>query len=791
MTPQRLLRLPWLPRLPANFARCSGIVAMVTLLVVGILGAKADDSPVRRRTDSADADLITELLAVGMVNTAIKICERHTDDSQTSGDDQVRWLIQWSRAQVALMLRDRPELEQTYLVETIRKLETFLLNNPEHSRVLWLRFQSSLVELAAAKRAVLMAALKTDDDPERDAALKRIVRVANSLRDLSKSIEEDIAMERTKAIDSVRVQDLVSLAVVVATKRIEAVMVRGELFTEASNDYVAAATESLAASRALFNSMRPGSDGRNDLMRYLAESLRRTGELEQASITIAPLLETDLQNDATRALAARIAIDHGDLTAASDLLHSQDSRESSSGIESDLMSLHLAIAVSESDKTKSKQLQREIGDRVQRIGKQHGDYARRRAESLVLGTSIATTQSELDPRIIIAQAASRLRDGQADQAAQFLATAARSTRDSSAAVQLAIAGAAAFRQAKDIKNAAGLLREISLAHFETKDAAKLHLQSAVMLADFASPESLIEHLQECRVTWPQDAAAATATDWIVRLHEARREWEAAARIASSGNPSWMTPERVTAAVDLWIKTILQMASPKRDSMAQEAIDSFVNAGLADASKHSTIRLFALFRDRSALTGQSPPQLASQWMRWLLEIRQGGAVVDMPPMNDSDRELAIAAADRLIADGEASKLDQRSLARAILMLVGTAPSLPAAQGYGWTGDWKRAASIIEELRAQNPDDLQLAKDSASLLSCADDDNAKRMGQRLWTSLSSQLQLGSTEWHFAKLSAIDTMRSLGDYEDAKKLVNYILLTQPPTDSALVARYQAALK
>jgi len=178
------------------------------------------------------------------------------------------------------------------------------------------------------------------------------------------------------------------------------------------------------------------------------------------------------------------------------------------------------------------------------------------------------------------------------------------------------------------------------------------------------------------------------------------------------------------------------------------------------------------------------------MRWLLGVRQGAAVNKILPIPDADHRLADVAADRLIADGSASKLDRGSLAHAILMLVGQGPSLRAAKAHGWTGDWKRSEAIINELMSQRPDDLELAKDGADLMSHADDATAKSAGLRLWTRLSSQLPQGSAQWHQAKLSAIETMRSLGENEKAKKLASYVLLTQPPADPAIVAQYRLAL-
>jgi len=253
----------------------------------------------------------------------------------------------------------------------------------------------------------------------------------------------------------------------------------------------------------------------------------------------------------------------------------------------------------------------------------------------------------------------------------------------------------------------------------------------------------------------------------------------------------MTPERIATAVDLWVKAISLVPIAERADFATQAIDSFSTAGLTELSSTETIRLTLLFHDRSATSGLESQRLASPWMRWLLDVRQGGAVVEMPTMTDADHRLADVAADRLIADGGASKVNRGSLARAILMLVGQEPSLRAAQAYGWTGDWKRSEAIINELFTKRPDDSQLAKDAADLMARADDVTAKSAGLRLWIRLSSQLPQGSDQWHQAKLSALETMRSLGDNEGAKKLASYVLLTQTPVDPAIVARYRIAIE
>ncbi len=765
---------PGAPRRGAAFVLCF-------LLTTSTFSA---DDLVARRTDSADFDLISELLSRGLIETASKICDRHLLLSQADSDEQARWLIESSRTKIAAMLQSSPDAAQGDRQQATAAIDKLLTEQPGHQRALWLQFQRELVDLAASRRAVMVAIVKPPDDPFRDGVLKQTVRVAVKLRELSKAIETEIMLERNRSIDSSRVAELIALAVTVASKRIEAVLLRGELFVDGSPDFIASANESLTAANDLVISLPAGTDGRDELLLQLAESQRRTGELEQAASTIAPLLAANTKDAALLAIAARIAMDQRDFDKASDWL----SPTTGQNLDLDLARLQLAIL--KSTQSSSSQSQSEIGVWIERIGKQHGDYARRRAERLVLGTSVSIPQMQLDPRIIIAQAASRIRAGNPQQAGEWLAAAARSNRDPAAAIQLAIAGAAALRQANDISAAAGLLRETSLAHFKHPDAAKLHLQAAVLLADKVLAESFVEHLQEGITTWPADTTSMTATDWLIRLHQARGEALAAARAASNGDPAWMTPERISGAGRLWIEALLSLPFAEREPVASEATALLRRDGFGDKSKSATAPIAALFGERSELNAFKPEAIETAWLRWLLEIRQGGAGTDIPA-HEADRSWLLAASDRLIADGKRSPNERRTLAHAVLSLVGSIPSFQASQAYGWTGDWQRSVAMLAELRQQQPNDLKLAQECAQWLSAAEDQTAKRAGLKLWQELSAQLPQGTNQWHETKLATIELLRSLGEHAESQRIANYVMLTQPPTNPVLAARYVAAAK
>jgi tetratricopeptide (TPR) repeat protein len=521
----------------------------------------------------------------------------------------------------------------------------------------------------------------------------------------------------------------------------------------------------------------------------LAESLRRLGELDQAADTIRPLLLSAPEDASLRALASRILIDQGNLAQAIRQLDAWTSGNQTSNLDIDLVRLQLAIREAQSQAQPTAQAQKSVGDWIQRIGTRHGDFARRRAERLVLGTSLASGSNKLDPRIIIAQAATRLREGNATQAAEMLESASRSATDPAASLQLAIAGAAAFQKAEEIANAARLLRETSLTHYEQPDAPKLHLQSALLQSQTAAPEALIEHLQEGVMTWPGDPSSMTAIDWLIRIHDARGELLEKAEAATLGHPSWMTRERLEQATTHWADAIVAAPFADRDTLARTAIDAFEKYEAAAGANESIAFLATLFRNRDGLSGIDVNASGPEWIRWLLLIRKGGAVKEMPDLTGVTDRLRVAAADRLIADGNDSVQEQKAIGRAVLSLVGAAASIQAAQAHGWMGDWRKAESMLDELRRQAPDDFSIAQQSASLLARAPDERARRAGLKLWMSLSSQLKQGSDPWHQAKLATITTMKSWGETEEAKRLADFILLTQPDLAPQWVKQYRDA--
>jgi len=408
---------------------------------------------------------------------------------------------------------------------------------------------------------------------------------------------------------------------------------------------------------------------------------------------------------------------------------------------------------------------------------------------LVLGSSSATpAQPTMDPRLMIAQAAVLVREGKPEQAAQWLASAARNAANPADAIQLAIAGAASFRQAGKIADASALLRETSLARFEDDQAATLHLQSSILIADIAAPDLIVEQLEECVTTWPKDSVAPVVTDWLIRLQVARSQPLEAARASTRLDASLATEARIKQAGLLWGDAIFDVAPVQRDVMAQDAIRELERFGANDA-RVEVNGLAILFRDRVALASIPSDAIIENWHLWLLSVRTGREAGEIEFADSVSEAVRLAAMDRLLLDGYSSLTSRRSLAGAILKLTGGDDSLRSAESLGWMNQWPQAIAMFKRLIAKSPADLVVAKQAAGILSGAQSPDAKREGLRLWSEISSRLPQGSAGWHEAKLAVIGTLRSTGDIEQSKRLANFVWMTQKPSEPELAKKYEAA--
>ncbi len=760
------------------------------LLLALAVHSSSAAQPVQRNTDSTSADLIDTLLARGMTDIAKQICQRHLADAKSGSDEAARWTLYAAQTCIVEMLRDAPDKSPVHLGEAIAMLDQWNAAHPDHPRAPWIEYQRTLASLARARRDVMSAILKPLGDPARDEALKQIVRLHVALGERIKSTSDAAVVQENQHRDSDLANDLNALVREITMRRIETLMLRGELFEPGTVDEVAAANEAAVAAGDLIDSLPIDAGERRDATRLLAEARRRLRQFDEADALIKTLIATNANDEKTIILAARLAIDRGVLDLAGQWLD-QANGESNS-IDFDLAKLEWLLATSVSDD--SDNLRKRIGDALQQIAVRHGDYARRLAERLVLRSGVSGQGDQLDARIVLAQAAQLLRDGKPAAAAEWLSSAARSTTDDGDAIRLATSAAAACRVAKDQRGAADLLREISLQHYQHNGAADLHLQSSVLLADIASVDAVAEQLEESIRTWPNAGSIATTIDWLVRLHQSKGDSLAAARAALPSVDSGVELDEpgIVHAGDLWLQAIVSVPLGKRDGTLDEAIGLLGLDNPSPARRSQAARLQAMFGPPGAIHGLDAENITEPFAKSVLSVRQGAAP-ELPSdlVAAQDASLRSAIAFRLMTDGNQSTRLRPTIAKAIMQLTVEQPSLPTVLAFGWSGQWQRASELADQIRAREPGNLPTSMSLAAALADANDTAAQAAGLKAWQSLTAQLPQGGPAWHQAKLAMIAAMRKSGDAAAARQLAQYVLLTQPPTDPQVKSLYESAAK
>jgi len=172
---------------------------------------------------------------------------------------------------------------------------------------------------------------------------------------------------------------------------------------------------------------------------------------------------------------------------------------------------------------------------VRDIERAHGPYWRRRAESLFaeqIAASPTTTNIE-----VLAQAAEGFyRAGQPQEAlAAFdrAVQAARSAGQDAQAFALGYSAAAIEQERKNYADAAERFRQVAMASPKLPKAADAHLLAIFDLGQVAragNDDALsryVKLLDEHLATWPQLATASRAHLWRARVYEQDREWKAA------------------------------------------------------------------------------------------------------------------------------------------------------------------------------------------------------------------------------------------------------------------------
>ncbi len=784
------------------------------------VSARSDD---RAAAPLPGLETIPVLVGQGMLDQAEALARKHLDAAVLSSDEAAQGAVALASVRVTKLLRAPLDQQPVHLEAAREPLLRVLRAYPDHRRAAWLRFQQAAIDVAVAKRQAVVLTVTPGADRQRLEVLAVLIERGRDLQALEQEVAEQIAIAFEQRDRSAWIDELMALRNAIAVKRVETLLQRGELFAAGSDDALAAAAEAQQTAITAMSLVRGDPVRQAELVRMRCEALLRMGQVEQAVDVLQPLLAAaadstaDSQqpalagklNDPTLALAVRLAVEQNQIPLAERLLASHygdHPTEAAAAPESDLARLRFLIAQSRGS-TNDQQHQQAIGAWMEAIRQRGGDFAQRRAETIVvelLGQSLADST---DPRIVLAKAAADLRAGNAMQAAEQLRSAAHGTTDPIVAKQLAIAGAAALSRAGQQSAAAELLREISLAHQQTPEMAELHLQAAVLLdqltraaatdpaAVSSETETVDQLLRQTLQLWPGDPAAEQARSWLVARLLANGKPVEAAIAASPHDFSTATDQQWGTAASLWIQALAAIPLVNSDLTVDPAVERLALQALAHfpaqvpAAAAGRQRLIALFGGGEFIAAMSPSAIEENFVRWLVAVRRGEAAGVLPIAGIAPL-IRQAAAARLIADGIATPSRRGALGAAIEQLAGDEPTLERAVALLWTDRWQDADVVLDRwVQDRGIADRPAATMTAALvLRHAPHRDAKHRALARLTAASAQLPLGSDAWHQSKLATLEVLSELDQQAEAVRLARYILLTRPPKDPAVQARYQS---
>ncbi|QDS92123.1 hypothetical protein FF011L_08590 [Roseimaritima multifibrata] len=780
-----------------------------------LLGA-GTSSP-QRRTEDWQQDLISVLLNANMLQTAEAICIDHLRNSALDSDVAARWTIRLSTVRTARMVgqsRWEPELAQA----ARQPIEQLLKAYPQHPRRLWLETQSGLIDLSTARHAAVAMAISPGDTNIQNRGLQATNACLKQFEDIREQIDASGETEN---------QDLQDLRSTIGQQRVEAWLLQSQLFPRGSEDAIASLTTSEREAVEVMSRIPTGTNAHSKLQALRIKALIQTGRPEEAL----EILDADQrarnstnQSDPDRlALRVQVYLAQENLTAANEILqryYGNQPQLAPPSADLDLARLDSLLATAKSiPETERSEITSQIADWLEVIGQRNGDYVRRQGEAAALQV-VRGQPSGGDTRLMVAEAALRLKAGDLLEAGEWLTQAAAAASEPEQALKHATQAAAVLKQAEEIEAAVQILAATSLRFRQHASAPATHLQASWLLAEAlkqepgADLEPLQALLRTTSETWPQTSAGSTATSWLVRILVAKRKYAEAAYVAFPKNRA-ATPSEVEQATGLWQMAVrVAEDAPATLKQAIEHLSVGTNKQpqpTQEAAAVGRMTLEVLYAGRSVIEKQADqsfplPDLIARLFAFRRSPPNAIAFKDWHPTSTDPAEIATLqdAIQRLFLDGGTEPARRVETGKVILQLQQQMTSQDPAKANDdgiasndmaraliWSGDWEKGKQIYQDLIQSEPGNLKQMTAAAKGLSESDQQPALRESADLYNQIAAGLPQGSSAWHRAKQAAIQIKIRTDDSEEAMKLCRYILLTQPPQDVAVRERYQQLLE
>ena len=772
------------------------IVALVWMLLPLIslqLGAMGFDKVIERKTSDRDSDLIDALVDRQRHAEAIAICETELSRADPQSDQAAKWAIRWSQV-LTRQAEAAGQFDETKIDALIQPVSQFVKRNAEHRRQLFLEAQSVRIRAAQARYAVVVHAVSPKSDQQTEAVSAKLTRTTRRFADLIESVQQQQSAWDLKEASPAKQAmsfDLKRLGEELQVDVVRMAMLQTDVFAAKSRDQIAAASRATIVAETALGKLPPDSPAYREVERLRANALLTSGNLAAAELSLNELARQQLPPLPDSLIALRIHLDlaQGKPSLAGQRLQKRyGANPDAAGTSVELDFARLAYLMQSKNGS--------VGDWLTSIAARHGAYAQRRAEAISLshlrsGESSSTTDT-IDPAIIAAQGADWLRRGDPQRGADLLAAAAKADDDPDRAIDYGLKSAAAFLQASQPENAATTLASIALSNSASAKAPAVHLQSAIVLSQgkLSDAAAKIEaNLRQTQQTWPRSVSAASARKWLMTMLQRQDRKRDAAQFATSTLNANSSTDDVDVALNAWVELVIATEPTRIESVIGDFVSAFAPLQKLPAISQRYPFAAAYILDRKSLTSL-PNELADSapedpFAKKLLAFRRGKSVAASltdPPPSKMD-----AARWRLMRDATLDKNRRIAIADLLNQWGGDwSDKIPLLV---WAGQGDAAFRLATETSSQVDQPAKVWRLLAESLGQSDQAGDRKRSVEVWDQLAGGLPQGSTNWHQAKIAAIEMLRQTGNTAEATKRAKYILLTDRPDDAGLAQQYQSA--
>lgn len=786
----------------------------ICLFLIGLAAVAFGESEVRRTSTHREADAIRALTEQREFDRAIAWCEDRLAVSLPRSESHAWWSCTLAKVTAERNKQDGA-FPSADAEEICRPLIDLLSQYPNHSQAIFVRVTTESIRLQSVASEVVQAAIETRDEERVDRMLRLLISLDRRVEDL---INE--ATATTGVGDQEQVIAELSLI------RLQAAMLRTELFPEGSRDFIGSSAKSISLIEDIRSALPSASPSRLEADLLHCQALLRGRFLDQATTALQRIRGALRDGSASesselrwRALLIELHLLQDDLNSAKRRLgaHFGPSPDRAPlSLPMDLARLRYLIqSAKQATSSQQSTLTSQASAWIDSIGRRHDAYARRRAEAMLLATigrksdnnNLSTDSPPNGPdsvnaALLAMRGQQSIRDGAMKEGAAQLTAAASAETSPAKAIDIALKAAAAWRQVTEPQRAVKVMTETASRHPSDSRAAALHLQAAVIATREATPpwsaDQLIAHLQSGVVKWQNDHASVRASKaWAVKTLTTLKKVEAATKVLAWTPPETWTLADVEDCVDTWLGLLITAEDDAQHKRFSEWLAlTLASEQVPHPAAFPLMKAAVLGLDRSDLRqsralvdaslARIPIDEQSNILNDLIAFRIGDGTAMRSPLPNRWEEVAEW---RLMKDGRDNvEMRYRVSAAIETWLPGNDPNIESIERLAWQGKHDEAKEMTRQVLANSNDRTGDLKRLATRTAGSRDQADQKFALGLWDELAGGVKQSSPDWHEAKLSAASLLIQLGQRDEAIRRLKYVLLTQPPKTEELQTRYRS---